>query len=257
MKRGLIVYNAGDQERNAWFINRLIEEFNSPSFYLEYLDESQLIDYLNNYDVDFVIYRGRDYHLLELLEAKGIKTYNNSLTNKTANDKYLTYLFLKENYIPSIPSYLDSSSLSFPFIKKSRGGHGGKEIFLIHEQKEEKPLEKAVYQPYLENDGDMRIYILNHQVIAAVKRENTSDFRSNFSLGGSVSLSNPEQKVKDIAIKISKLLNATYLGVDFLLTKKGPLVNEIEDPVGARMLYQVSDIDIIKLLANCIKEDLS
>lgn len=257
MKRGLIVYNIVDKEKNSWFINCLLDELNNESFSLTYLDENLLLDYVSSNKVDYVIYRGRDYHLLESLAHQGIKTYNSVLTNKIANDKLLTAFFLKENDIKGVPTYQDASSLSFPYIKKSRSGHGGAEVYLINKQEEDKPVKEAIYQPYLENEGDVRIYILNHQVIGAVKRSNSKDFRSNFSLGGDVSLFDADAFIKETAIKISRLLNATYIGVDFLLTKNGPLVNEIEDPVGSRMLYQVSDIDIIKLFANYIKEDLS
>ena len=257
MKSGLIVYNSIDRQRNIWFINRLLDEFNSETFSLRYLDEDELLDYVEEHNVDFVIYRGRNYHLLEALAKKNIRTYNNPLTNQIANDKLMTADFLKENSINGVPTLEKSDSLSFPYIKKSRDGHGGTEVFLIANQDEEKPLKNAIYQPYLENDGDMRIFILNHQVIAAVKRHNNHDFRSNFSLGGDVVLYKPDQNVIDTAIKISRLLGATYIGIDFLLTKKGSLVNEIEDPVGSRMLYQVSDIDIVQLLIDYIKKDLA
>ena len=76
--------------------------------------------YIENNKVDFVIYRGRDYRLLEELHSKGITTFNNVLTNKTANDKYLTYEFLKENNLPYIETCLDFSKIkSFPCIMKS------------------------------------------------------------------------------------------------------------------------------------------
>jgi len=43
------------------------------------------------------------------------------------------------------------------------------------------------------------------------------------------------------------LFEFDMVGIDFILDDNGNLVfNEIEDVVGARMLYQCSDIDIVK-----------
>ena len=89
-----------------------------------------------------------------------------------------------------------------------------------------------------------------------MKEKNNSDFRSNFSLGGEVKAYEPSQEMVDIAIKISKLLGATYIGVDFLIDGNQIYLNEIEDPVGARMLYKTSNIDIINLFIKEIKSQL-
>lgn len=257
MKRGLIVYNEIDRERNIWFIAKLLELLNDESFSLSYVDEKELINYVSNHEIDYVIYRARNYQLLEELEKRQIITFNNSLTNKVANDKLLTAFFLKENNIKNIPTFQNLKSMSFPCVMKSRHGHGGKEVFLLKSPGDATSLNNEyIYQPFIVNQGDIRVYVLNHQALAAVKRTNHHDFRSNFSLGGEVSLYPLDQELKQVATKISHLLDASFIGVDFLLTKNGYLVNEIEDPVGSRMLYQVSDIDIIKLLVDFIKNRL-
>ena len=102
----------------------------------------------------------------------------------------------------------------------------------------------------------MRLYVLNHQVVGAVKRSNLHDYRSNYSLGGEVAKYEPTKEMIDISLKLSKLLNADYIGVDFLINKEKVYLNEIEDPVGARMLYKVSDIDVISLFLEEIKNQL-
>ena len=44
-----------------------------------------------------------------------------------------------------------------------------------------------------------------------------------------------------------------YVGIDFILDDNNKFIfNEIEDVVGSRMLYQVSDIDIVDLYLNKI-----
>ena len=262
MINGLIVYNSLDQKKNEWFIDECMKRANDSTFSLFYKEESEVLPYIKDHKVDFVIYRDRDYKLVEFLEQKGIKCFNNSLTNKIANDKWLTYLFCKEQRINCLETLLDlPNGLSCPFIMKSLNGHGGQEVYLINNKKEsldiiKKSQKHFIYQRYLANCKDVRVYVLNHQIVGAVERENSNDYRSNFSLGGEVKTYQPSQEMVDTAIKISKLLDATYIGVDFLIDNKQIYLNEIEDPVGARMLYKTSNIDIVNLFIKEIKKQL-
>ena len=261
MKSGLIVYTDYDAKCNRFFINKCLELLNDEVFSLKYIDEEELIDYVNSNKVDFVIYRGRDYHLLEELQSKGIKTFNNVLTNKTANDKYLTYEFLKQNNLPYIETSLDFSK--FPCIMKSVSGHGGQEVFFVkdleavNQIKSEHPNLKFIYQEFFENDGDVRIYILNGEPVVAIKRKSNKDYRNNYSLGGEVELYEPSKEMVDAAVKIANLLKADFIGVDFLLTESGFKIIEIEDPVGSRMVYKLKPkLDIISSFVRHVKNNI-
>ena len=109
-----------------------------------------------------------------------------------------------------------------------------------------------MYQKYCPNSGDLRLFVLNKKVVGAVLRQSKNDFRSNFSLGGEVTAYQPEKVIIEIAIKVATLLDADYIGVDFIKVEDKWCINEIEDPVGARMLYKTSNIDVIKLLVDYI-----
>ena len=260
MISGLIVYNAVDTKKNQWFIDEFLQKLNDEEISLSFLDEEFLNDYIKTHHVDFVIYRARNYKLVELLEQKDIKVFNNSLVNKTANDKYLTYRMLKDNNLPYIETF--DKPKTYPCIMKSISGHGGQEVFLINSEEQRQdilnkyPSLEFIYQDYLKNDGDVRIYLLNKSVITSIKRENKQDYRNNFSLGGSVSIYEPNKEMKEAALKIANLLNADFIGVDFLLTKDGYKIIEIEDPVGSRMVYQATDIDIISRYIEYIRNNI-
>ncbi len=264
MKRGLIVYTDYDAKCNRFFINKCLELLNDEDFSLKYINEDELLSYIDNNKVDFVIYRGRVYRLLEKLQSRGITTFNNVLTNKTANDKYLTYEFLKENILPYIETYLDISKIkSFPCIMKSVSGHGGQEVFFVKDLetvnriKSEHPNLKFIYQEFLENDGDVRIYILNGEPVVAVKRKSNEDYRNNYSLGGEVELYEPSKEMVHAAVKVTNLLKADFIGVDFLLTESGFKIIEIEDPVGSRMVYKLKpELDIISSFVRHVKNNI-
>ena len=261
MKSGLIVYTDYDAKCNRFFINKCLELLNDEDFSLKFINEEELISYVNFNRVDFVIYRGRDYRLLEELQRKVVKTFNNALTNKIANDKYLTYGFLKENDLPCIETYLDLSK--FPCIMKSVSGHGGQEVFFVKDIesanriKSEHPNLKFIYQEFLENDGDTRIYMLDGKPVVAIKRKSNKDYRNNYSLGGEVELYEPSKEMVEAAVKVANLLKADFIGVDFLLTNSGFKIIEIEEPVGSRMVYKLKpELDIIRLFIEHVKNNI-
>ena len=257
MISGLIIYSKADQEKNTWFIEKCIQSFKEKGVSLMYTDEMEISKYLKDTHISFAIYRGRDYEIVKRIERKGIRCFNNALTNKIANDKWLSYKFLKDKEIPVLPTFSSLEEVGvFSSIMKSVDGHGGQEVYLINSLEEEKQFKKQnkryVYQKYYQNDGDLRLYVLNKQVIGAVYRHSKNDFKSNYSLGGEVSIYQPEPEIVGIAIKVATLLNADYIGVDFIKVNNKWCVNEIEDPVGARMLYKTTNIDVVKLFVDYV-----
>ena len=96
-------------------------------------------------------------------------------------------------------------------------------------------------------NSDLRVYVIGKTILASVLRESNEGFRANFSLGGRVSLYELSDKERHLVQRIIDLFDFDMVGIDFILDDNGNLVfNEIEDVVGARMLYQCSDIDIVK-----------
>lgn len=106
----------------------------------------------------------------------------------------------------------------------------------------------VVIQPLTGNrHQDLRVYVIGKEIIACVLRTAKEGFKSNFSLGGEVSLyqlSNEERSLVDIVISQFEF---GLVGIDFIIGDSGELIfNEIEDVVGSRMLYQCSDINIVE-----------
>ena len=92
-------------------------------------------------------------------------------------------------------------------------------------------------------------------MVAAVLRE-SDDFRSNYSLGGKATATELTEKEKEIVDKITKIINIDYAGIDLIYHNGEPVFNEIEDPVGARMLYENTDIDIVEIFVKYIVDNL-
>ncbi len=165
-------------------------------------------------------------------------------------------------------------------IIKSVDGHGGSEVFLISnslftQEKNNVILNEkishlkyifhslrghdCVIQEKIDSDSqDIRVYVVAGQIYAAVLRKGGQDFRSNFSLGGSVCLYELSPTQKDYVNEFIKAFGKDRLfmvGIDFLYTKDKKLIfNELEEMVGSRMLYQCSEYDIVKDSVRCLSQ---
>ena len=60
---------------------------------------------------------------------------------------------------------------------------------------------------------------------------------------------------KEIVDKITNHINIDYAGIDLIYHNGEPVFNEIEDPVGARMLYENTNIDIVEIFVKYIVDN--
>ena len=238
------------------------------SLFLEY--EGKPID-----RIDFAINRCRDYRLANHLQAMGIRVFNNAKVNRIGNHKWETYAYLSGYHIPmpntlfvpneKIKSFL--KAVKNEVVVKAVHGHGGNQVCLYHPELPNEvervydiiKNEDVVIQPFIPGKGqDLRVYVIGNRIIGSVLRTATKDFRSNFSLGGQVEPYTLNEKEIIQVMKIMDCFSFDYVGIDFIVQEEGSLLfNEIEDIVGARMLYQYTDIDAIRLYMQHIKICLS
>ena len=184
-----------------------------------------------------------------------------------ANNKYKTLHFFEEHLPGNIRSekwcpqselllpgnlmkYLDSQKDGVETVVKTLDGHGGSQVFLASDKEniEKKSGHSSfVIQPKIHGKGqDIRVYVIGSEIVAAVCRSATKDFRANFPLGGKVSLYKLSEDERKLVNQIIRLFSFGMVGIDFIVDDEGRfLLNEIEDVVGARMLYQCSDINLV------------
>ena len=204
------------------------------------------------YAPDIVISRTRNHEATSLLEDYGSTVYNRSSVSRVCNDKSLTYSFARNLGIPFLPYSLDMDELppGPPWVVKSCIGHGGSEVFQADSEEDVKRLfsdlqgRKPLVQQMAPVRGrDMRIYVLGGRIIASVLRSSDTDFRANFKLGGKAEIVEPPEEAVDIVRRILPELMPDFVGIDFVFGREGVYLNEIEDVVGTRMLYSLTDLD--------------
>ncbi len=212
---------------------------------------------------DCAVNRSRDWELAERLESDGALVSNNSETCRICNDKLLTYELADDLGIPHMPVSVLGRPLppGPPWIIKSRGGHGGTEVMLARDEGEVADIIGRIPSPIIQSMAepgrDMRAYALGDDIMGCAMRTSRSDFRANRSLGGDAEMCGPPDGVKEIVKKVYRRLGSDLVGVDFVFLDGKPLLNEIEDAVGCRMLYSLTALDPARLLMERVHSKMS
>ena len=99
--------------------------------------------------------------------------------------------------------------------------------------------------------------MIGGEIVCAFLRVSDNDFRSNYCLGGRAETYNLNEEEKNKVNRIIELvtpLGADYYGIDFVFNNGKAVFNELEDAVGARMIYANTDIDIIEMYVDYINQ---
>lgn len=238
---GVLIYTKKEAERNAFAIEKFKENL-----------DVLLVDETFRGNADFVINRTNDYKIAEYFEHRGVRVFNPSSLSKLANDKQFCYEFMSCNGISIMPI----NYTGIPCVKKSVDGHGGAGVIMLTEPE---PFEKGcVYQKPCDTLGkDLRVWAVGGKIVTSILRESDTDFRSNFCLGGNAVPYKMNDSEIQLVNKILSLVDSDYIGIDFLFHNGRLVFNEIEDTVGARMVYSKTNLDILALYCDYIKKEMA
>lgn len=257
MKQAYVLYSAEDAEKNKTFIEQLQHVGKRYGYTLTLLIDGKDLIEARTQDAAFVWNRTRNAELARLIEQRGIRVINRSEVNVIANDKIRAAQFAVLQGVPTVPRILAQRLLEehFPIVIKSTDGHGGQEVFKCdtmadYEAKKQR-LTRFTIQPYIETHAtDVRVWMIGDEVIGAVKRIGAKgDFRSNYTLGGSIEKFTLNTEQLRHVKQLQRALKSDYIGIDFLhISDEQLLFNEMEDPVGARSYYDLYDEDLVTKL---------
>ena len=264
--KGWLLYDKVGAERNRTFINFWLQAAACRGVDLEI---HMIEDTLPAQKPDFAVVRTIAPSISYNLELAGIPVFNSSLVSQICNNKWKTYCHAKTLGIPFpqteyVANPLEIRSYSYPFVLKSCSGHGGTQVYMIRSEEELKTASSSlqglpcVIQEVISEPGkDLRIYVLGKEIIAAMLRTSTTDFRSNFCLGGKAEPYTLGDEEKAIVNAFCNSLSFGLVGIDLMFHNGKPVFNEIEDVVGCRMLYTHTDIDPASMYLEYILQNLS
>lgn len=222
---------------------------------------------------DFVLFWDKDINLAKRLEKRGIPVFNSSRAIGLCDDKAKTFIEL-DGIVPQpqtliAPKCFFKSDMSkfvsqaaeilgLPLVFKECFGSFGEQVHLCGSFDEiinlitEKPF---ILQKYIgESRGrDTRLEIVGGKCVAAVKRENKNDFRSNVTNGGKMTPYTPSTKEIKTAVTACDTLGLTFGGVDIL---ENGMVCEVNSNAHIINIMNCTKIDIAPLVLNEIMEKI-
>lgn len=244
---GWLIYQPQDLLRNRWFAAELCKEAARYGIRLQCFtadaDAPQELP-------DCIINRSREARWSMPYEAQGIRCFNRAAVTAITNDKLRTYAFLQQHGIPAAPTYCidcetqNLPSYSLPMVAKPLDGHGGEGVEWIADAAALERILRHKKRPFLlqapmVRGWDLRVYLLGGKIYHGMLRTSASDFRSNYSLGGSVQSISPGNEICRLIEQVQSHLPLDFAGIDVLRHPDGGyVIGEIEDAVGCRMLYQ-------------------
>ena len=285
MKRGWLVYDESDLALNQDFATYMESLAPSHGLRLETVCTRQLELGLadggalrlrkDGQDTlpDFVISRQRDAFVSAQLEGMDVPVFNNAKVCALCNDKRVTHQFLAG--IPMLATrfvnhrYASAPQTGvYPLMVKPANGHGGDRVRSVANEFEWRDavddiLPQDIVEQKIASDAgkDLRVYVVFGKIVAAVMRTAKKGIISNFKRGGNVALHTLTEAEQTIVKQvIDRFAQAgaplCFAGVDLLYDHARPVLSEVEDVVGSRMLYQVSTVDIAALFLAGISERL-
>ena len=111
-------------------------------------------------------------------------------------------------------------------------------------------------QQFISHPGwDVRAFVLNNQVIAAMKRTNSGDWRTNVAQGGTAERYELSTQETALAIRAATATGAIVAGVDLIQNDRGEwFILEVNAVPGWKALAPTCGIDVAKTLVQFMLE---
>jgi len=206
-------------------------------------------------------------NLLGRLEAAGVQVLNPPKAIECAVDKYLTTARLVAAKLP-VPRTIvceDSEAAQAAFEKLGGDvvvtpvfGAEGRGILRVSDPdlalRAFRTLERIgallYLQEFIEHEGfDLRVMVLDGRIVAAMKRRNPHDFRTNVSRQAVAEPVELTDRERDWALRAALAVGTRIAGVDILYDRSGAgYVIEVNGVPGWRALARVTGCDVAQEL---------
>lgn len=232
---------------------------------------------------DFVVYLDKDKYLSRLWEKEGVRLFNSADGVEVCDDKMLTYIALANGGV-EIPDTLPAplcyypdarvreeycrvveERLGYPLVVKKSFGSWGMDVNLIQnfaeltKIAEEYKLFPHLYQQYIaaKRGEDTRVLVIGGKAVAAMRRRNDGDFRSNIELGGRGYPAEITKSYREISERAARLLSLDYCGIDLLEGEDGrPIVCEVNSNAFFNEAEKVTGVNIAGAYAAHIAREM-
>jgi ribosomal protein S6--L-glutamate ligase len=212
--------------------------------------------------------------VLEAMEFSGIRVFNSAYSHRRAKDKLATLVWLAHHGIP-IPRTTVTERLAVAvastkrykdIVSKPLRGSQGQGIFRLDDPdlafRIFKILQTAnqtmLIQEFIETPGrDIRVFVVGNRVIGAMYRfAKPGAWKTNVSRGGKPEECPISKNLEHLAINASKAMQMDFAGIDFLESKTGLVVSEVNSAPNWSGLQKATGIDAAEKIIDHILRQL-
>ena len=231
------------------------------------------LSFEKEFDCNFALFWDKDIALAERMEKSGIRLFNSARSIELCDDKARTCAALSgvakmpetlvapKTYFKSDMSEFVNKAieiLGVPLVFKECFGSFGEQVFLC--KTKEDVMEKITARPfilqeYVENSSgrDKRLEVVGGKVIAAMRRVNENDFRSNLTNGGKMFPCTASESEKVLAVNACAALGLDFGGVDIL---DGEILCEVNSNAHIINISQCTGINAADLIFKHILSEM-
>jgi ribosomal protein S6--L-glutamate ligase len=237
-----------------------------------------------------VVFTTQTKQIMRDLEAARYFCVNSLESIEVCESKFLTSKVLEEEGLPvpryalvtsedSLDSALKKIGGEFPVVMKLLSGTQGIGVSVVDSYTSLKsvyqtinklnPDKEILIQEKIDSDFDIRVQVImknfdpindaedNCMILGSMKRQSSGeDFRTNYSLGGSVSEFKIDEQIKKIACDAANAVGCHWCGVDIMIDSKtgNPYILEVNSSPGTEGISEaigkpIVD-DVIKYVAD-------
>lgn len=213
--------------------------------------------------------------VIRQLEMMGVFCVNESVAITRARDKLRTLQLLSKKGI-GLPVTGFAHSLDevqdlirmvggAPLVIKLLEGTQGIGVILVESSKAARSVLEAflglkvniMVQEYIKEAGgsDIRCFVVDGQVVAAMKRQSMSseEFRSNLHRGGIATPEKITELERNMAIRTAHLVGLNVAGIDIVRSNRGPLVMEVNASPGLEGIEKATGVDVAAAIIKFIE----
>lgn len=211
------------------------------------------------------------FEIINAFDAFSVPKPYHAATILVAHDKFLTSIVLAQSNIPVPKTYIVKTEkaaqsilphMKYPVMAKLKGGSGGQGIMYVENEESMTSIissmevlkQEILIQEFIENPGeDLRVLVAGGNVIGSMKRvAKEGEKRANIKAGGTPAKYTATDEIKELAIKTARAVGADICAVDFIESKRGPVVIEVNINPGIVGLMDATNLNIAKRIADYI-----
>lgn len=239
-----------------------------------------------------ILKNSRTKNFLKEFENRGFFVINSLDSYENCENKYTTYKVLSAESIPTPATTVVTSDDmgrlekkvnfiggKFPIVCKLLDGKKGIGVFIIDSYMSLKstletmfklvPNAEILLQNKIESDYDLRIHVFNKsynrvsnntdafEIIGVMRRNKIDgDFRTNFSLGGTIEKFELTDEQKELAIKTAAAVKCRWCGVDMIVDKNtgDNYIIEVNASPGVKGISSVSEVSPVNYIFDFLKK---